>query len=343
MNMANNNVQLKNNPPCGNVSGGFQKVNNGALSSNVGVNNISSHSIFGEYQETENRVTAAFLHILNIGGEDLLRYVLAVANELMPDNEIRIETQLTLSNNSSGSSGKSVFDGIITCDFSFTYIVESKIQENALTQQQVDKYHNSFAEDYPIFALTPDKSIPKTLHQGDIWLSWTQLSDALRDYETENQNDILSYLIEQFTLLLENLGLYDHWQDRVIIVGGAFGEPVALKYNFYACQNNRYFKRAKYLAFAWHNRIDNLFEIIGDPISDTELKQMSDVPQSYFADFEPHYVPSKRLYFKLKKCNTKIHIINDSKDKNDKRCAFTQRQRYTTLEKIKSAKYTSEL
>ncbi len=70
-------------------------------------NRIQSSSIFGEYSIKENRVTAAFLHILDKGGEPLLRYVLGVANESLPDNEIRIGTQQTMTS----TKGKSVFDG----------------------------------------------------------------------------------------------------------------------------------------------------------------------------------------------------------------------------------------
>lgn len=37
---------------------------------------ISTYSIFGEYKQPENRVTAALLHILRIGGECLIKEML---------------------------------------------------------------------------------------------------------------------------------------------------------------------------------------------------------------------------------------------------------------------------
>lgn len=302
---------------------------------------ISSHSIFGEYHGDENKVTAAFLHLLERGGEPLMRYILGVANELLPENEIRIGTQQTCSQK---SVGKSVFDGVISCSFSFTYIVESKIGTNQLTSAQVEKYHDTINdEDAKLFALTSDVSAPQCLRNGDIWLNWTRLVDALRDYETENKDDVLLYLIDQFILLLNNLGLYDEWEKRVIIVGGSFGENVALDYAFYACQNNRYFKRAKYLAFAYKNRIVNLFEIVGEPKNDVDISKEPNIPKEYFTKYEPHYKTDLRELFLLKKIRDDLDIQNDNVDKNGKRCAFVQRQTYTTYDKVITAKFTSEL
>lgn len=304
-------------------------------------NSIISHSIFGEYHGNENQVTAALLHLLERGGEPLIRYVLGVANELMPENEIRIGTQQTCRQK---TVGRSVFDGIITCNFSFTYIIESKIGGNPLTKAQVDKYHDAVEdENAKLFALTSDVTAPKCLQDGDVWLNWTYLVDALRDYEAENKDDVLQYLIDQFILLLNNLGLYDEWEKRVIIVGGSFGENVALDYGFYACQNNRYFKLAKYLAFAYKNRIENLYEIIGGPTNDVDISTVPNIPKDYFTKYEPHYKTELRELFLLKKTNDTIKIQNDNVDKNGRRCAFVQRQTYTTYEKIISAQYTSQL
>ena len=263
--------------------------------------NILTHSIFGDYQGVENRVTAAFLHVLNIGGEPLLRYVLSAVNELLPANEISICTQL----GKTAGIKKMVFDGLISCDFSFSYIIESKVKANALTSQQVNTYRLKNPNSI-LIALTPDATVPSSLNPGDIWLNWTKLADVLISYEDENQDDLLKYLIEQFILLLNNLNLYDDWQNRVIVVGGSWGEPVALKYNFYACQNNRYFKQAKYLAFAYRNKIEHLFEIQGTPQNDIDLSQQQSIPQSYFRQYEPLYKKSPNFLSMVQKCHSHI-------------------------------------
>lgn len=301
-------------------------------------NRIASSSVFGEYSGKENRVTAAFLHILDLGGEPLLRYVLGVANESLPDNEIKIGTQqVTMSN-----KGKSVFDGVISCDFKFDYIIESKVDNNPLTPTQVNKYHQAYKTNHKLFALTSDMVIPKCLHSGDIWLNWTMLVNALKEYNEENENEVLSYLIDQFILLLNNLQLYDEWEKRVIVVGGSFGEDVALNYNFYACQNNRFFRKAKYMAFAFDNHIKNLFEIVDGPYNDRDIQKEQKISPNYFIDKEPFYKVEMRELFWLKKVMD-LNILNDTTDKRGRRSAFTQRQTYTTYDKITKAKLTSEL
>ena len=144
-------------------------------------------------------------------------------------------------------------------------------------------------------------------------------------------------------MLLNNLNLYDEWEKRVIVVGGSFGEDVALKYGFYACQNNRFFRKAKYMAFAYDNRIKYLFEIEnGISKNDVDLTKESKIPQAYFQEKEPHYNQELRELFWLKKV-AELDIVNDTIDRRGRRTAFVQRQVYTTYDKITSAKKTSEL
>ena len=301
--------------------------------------NISTHSVFGEYEGRENQVTAALLHVIRQGGEPLLRYLIDAASGLLPDNDIFIGTQVACKN----QGKKSVFDGVICSRFSFTFVIESKVEKGALTKAQVDKYHDCLkGKDANLLAITPDEKIPQTLHKGDLWLSWDKVVDTLNEYNEENENEVLRYLIDQFVLLLSNLGIYDkEWKERVIIVGGSFGEPVALDFLFYACQSGRYFQRAKYLAFACKNRIAHLFEIVGEPEDDVDIKTR--VPANYFTKYEPNYVPDKRKLFMLKVMSLPKAIQNDNTDKNGKRCAFTQRQKYTTIDRIMNATHTSQL
>lgn len=66
--------------------------------------------------------------------------------------------------------------------------------------------------------------------------------------------------------------------------------------------------------------------------------------KSTFAKKEPLYKPEKRTFFKLKKIEEFSPAIqNDSFGKTGRRIAFTQGQTYTTLERIRKAKVTSEL
>lgn len=296
---------------------------------------ISNYSIFGEYKQPENRVTAALLHILRIGGENLIKEMLREENSSLPDSDIKVETQ--------AGNSESTPDGKLSCNFNFQLFIESKVQPNAINKKQLDRHRKLISPDNDndrLIYITPDNTKPKELGDGELWYSWKKIVDILIRYE--NKNDLLYYLIEQFKLLVENLGLYDYSHDRVIIVGGAYGENVALKYNFYACQNKRSFLPSTYLAFAHKNRIEYLFEIVGEPKDDVNLKHAG-INESYFLDLDPNYHGVRKL-FKLKLIKTFNPVIdNDNKDKNGNRFAFVQRQTYTTSENILNAKYTSDL
>ena len=81
--------------------------------------NISEVSIFGEYKQPENRLTAAFLQILKIGGEPLIREVAHRIGFSIPSSEIDIFTQV--------KEEASVPDGQLECNFTFCLYIESKV------------------------------------------------------------------------------------------------------------------------------------------------------------------------------------------------------------------------
>ena len=304
---------------------------------------ITELSIFGEYKQTENRVTVALLHILKQGDKDLIAYLLSHADKYLPDNEIHVYTQ------TKNNEYSSVPDGILSCNFSFQIIIESKIVTNSIKETQLNSHiQQATTANAFLMYLTPDPIRPAILNNKDIiWFNWQAISDILRKYASDylsgdKTNDICSYLINQFTILLENLHLTEDATNRVIVVGGAFGEEVACKYLFYACQNRRNFKPAKYLAFAHQNRIKYLFEIIDGPHNNIDIADV--VSHEYFDEFEPEYKKIKREYFKLRMIHEFTPAIqNNTTDRNGRRCAFTQGQRYVSYDSIIKAQYTSEL
>jgi hypothetical protein len=54
---------------------------------------IESISIFGEYSQPENRVTAALLQILKAGGEELIRHISHTFGFSLPSSDISITAQ----------------------------------------------------------------------------------------------------------------------------------------------------------------------------------------------------------------------------------------------------------
>ena len=294
---------------------------------------ISSFSIFGEYKQDENRITSALLHIVKNGGEPLINAILESNGFKLPDSEILVETQV--------KEDGSIPDGKISCNFSFNLLIESKIVPNAINIEQLENHKKAITttDDYLLY-LTPDRSKPKELDDNVLWLSWEALVNLLNNFKDDN-NNLLSFLIEQFQILVENKGLIDRLvESRVVIVGGLWGEDIALKYNFYMCPPERNFQKCKYLAFAFNHRIKYLFEILSDE-SNVDLYKRDDVGD-YLLNNPNH--TGERRFFKLKLVHEFTPVIdNDSKDHKGTRCAFTQNRRYTSYDKIMSARKTSDL
>ena len=92
---------------------------------------IENHSIFGSYSQNENRVTAALLQILKVGGTEFISDFIGSIEEVeFPSKEISITTQTGEENN--------IYDGLLECDFSFRIFIESKIGNNKVDEKQLN-------------------------------------------------------------------------------------------------------------------------------------------------------------------------------------------------------------
>ena len=55
---------------------------------------IENHSVFGNYSKTEDKVTAALLQILKVGGTEFISNFIGKIDDIeFPSNEINIVTQ----------------------------------------------------------------------------------------------------------------------------------------------------------------------------------------------------------------------------------------------------------
>lgn len=315
---------------------------------------ISEQSIFSEYKKPEDKVTAALLQVLHYGGHNI---VCSLFEDIdLPSNEINVSPQIV--------EDKSRPDGVVSCDCKYKIFIESKIISGALNsdhgkkQLEANKKLSSPNDAQWVVYITPDEEKPQELEASSeiIWINWQKIVEKLKGYETSD--NLVKFLIDQFCIyvnhivfgnkgrlssrgILSSTEMIDKDQ-RVIIVGGAWGEDVALKYDFYACQEGRYFLPAKYIAFYHKNRIQNIFEI-EDVIESTCLTEDLVGPK-YLVEKEPNYNHKPRKFFKLKYLHSfNPEIRNDTVDKNGKPCAFTYNQRYTTYSAIMNASKTSEL
>lgn len=141
---------------------------------------ISNYSIFGEYKQPENRVTAALLHILRIGGENLIKEMLREEDFSFPDSDIKVETQI--------GNSESIPDGKLSCNFNFQLFIESKVQLNAINQKQLNNHRKKISPDNDndrLIYITPDNTEPKELEDGELWYNWKRIVDNWSNMRTK--------------------------------------------------------------------------------------------------------------------------------------------------------------
>jgi hypothetical protein len=304
---------------------------------------IEDISIFGEYKQAENRVTAAFLQICKVGGEELIRFLTNQLKIQLPSSEISIHSQV--------KGNESVPDGLLKSNFSFNLYVESKIKTNSINTKQLDGHRKQIKNntDFLLY-LTPDEDRPKILEDTH-WANWLTVVNIFNDYLQSSKSDnkqLLEFLVEHFNTLLDNLNLLgSKWNlsnDNVLILAGSWAEGVALNYNYYICQNKRSFRPARYIAFYNNNQIRYIFEVLKSPEDDVDLSNDSKYT-NYIKQAEPNYSPKDlRKVFTLKYIQNIGPIINDNTDKNGRPCPYTYGQpRYSTIDKLNNATRTSQL
>jgi len=314
---------------------------------------IEEISIFGEYKQAENRVTAAFLQICKLGGEELIRFVCDKLGLALPSSEIDIYSQVKGDSNT-------IPDGLLQSNFSFKLYVESKIKPNAINAKQLEGHLTQIkgSENAYLLYLTPDSQKPTILNAKVYWASWHQINQIFSDYINITQStskELLEFLISHFETLLINLDLLNMLNNStntitnnkecdLMVLAGATAEGIALNYNHYICQNKRFFRPVEYVAFYNSSQIRYVFRIIEPPRDNVNLRKIAEL-EKYLLQVEPKYQENDlRKVFKLEFVKEVGPILNDTTDKNGKPCPFTYGQpRYTKLAILEKAKKTSEL
>ncbi len=294
---------------------------------------IEHQSIFGEYNKDEDRVTAALLQILRIGGPELM-------NAVFDDFDICFDAEV---NSQVSGSTKSRPDGEMKANYHL--FIESKIKRWTSSLHNISQLTNHVAlankEHANLLYITVDEKRPKDLdkYPGVFWTNWKEVVERLKKFESTFNNDVMSFLASQFEMLIDNVVFSQNdgftSANRVIIVGGHFAEDIALDYHFYSCQPGRSFREAGYIAFYHKKRIKYVFKIKGTSIQVNSLEEVQDkLPTNYTLstiDKEPH------TFFELEEAEELNEIIHDDFG------PFVQRQRYTSISKLRKAKTTKDL
>lgn len=316
---------------------------------NIEHQNIDQYSIFGEYKAPENRLTVALLQILKKGGEPLIRFFAGEVGFALPSSEIGIFTQV--------KTPTSVLDGLLQSNFSFQLLIESKVVLGSVEPNQRDAHlaHlGKLGENSVLLYLTPDSERPDALPAPIAWANWIRVRDVLKQYREKTEieeAEVLSYLIDEFELFASNLDVLESWggsslarapdaQERVLIVPARDARGIARQFQVYFCQNQRSFKPSRWIAFYALGQIDTLAEVAGPPEDDVVMTERPDLADLAKIQTDPD---APRRLFRLKNVTDVGPIINDLRDKGGKNAAWVMGQRYTTIEKLRRARMTSEL
>lgn len=126
----------------------------------------------------------------------------------LPEKSLKIETQSHIDD----KDIHSIPDGLISCNYAFNIYIESKLSE-AIDSAQLENHYKLLKNDIDdrnkLIYITTHTKRPDILPEEILWTNWTTLMDILNDYQQDVPNPVLTYLIEQFELLITSLGLYD--------------------------------------------------------------------------------------------------------------------------------------
>jgi len=294
---------------------------------------IAYQSIFGEYHKEEDRVTAALLQILRIGGPDLM-------NAVFDDFDISFDAEV---NSQVKGETKSRPDGELKAKYHL--LIESKIRKWTSSSHNLAQLKNhvnlSRIEGASLLYITADDKKPTDIakYPEVFWTNWQEVVLRLKKFKSDFNNDVMSFLASQFEMLIDNIVFSKHdgmsKANRVIIVGGHSAEGIAYQYHFYSCQPDRTFRDASYIAFYHQKRIIYVFKIKTKQDVSSLEDVRSKIPMNYTLtdeDKKPH------TFFELEPAEILNNMVV-----HKQAGPFVQRQRYTSIEKLRKAACTDDL
>ena len=323
-----------------------------------------SNKLFSSYKQGENRVTGTILAVF----ERLNFHI--VESILKKCTDFEDEQLLNFTNQAKTTNSNSVPDGLISANFNF--YLETKTSEGSLNPTQLQQHLKLVKKGKKLIYLTPHHTQPSSLKNKKIyWLNFQHLKEyiesTIQEEEkiiTEREKYLLYELLDFFNA--ENL-LTEGAEKRVLIIPASNAIKEYDKKEVYICQKNRTFQPSHNIAFYYKNQIEKIIPKVYAYIDEVNLayekyeNYQKDI--FYFDETKKNYVKQKLA--ELSKTWNKEHvrkililskkdsedtiklsepIVNDSKNVDGTRTvAFTQNQRYSTIDKIKIATKTSEL
>jgi hypothetical protein len=329
--------------------------------------------LFSTYTQGENRVTASILAVFERISFALVEQILQA---LLGEPEIAL---LTYRNQPPGPS--SVPDARIRA--SFSYWLEVKIAPGAVDAGQLKRHLEALkcepaVDTQRLLLLTPDGEAPVALEElGDprvAWASFDDLRAALEDALHLNDDPAADrhvaseherWLLRELVRFLISEGLVARAAGRVLVVPARSALPEYRAIHAYICQPNRTFQPASHMAFyaeskihPWVPRIFDSVESVvlsrdgieaEESLSDDQRQRLLDL-LDYVRQHTPARIgePHKVVFLTAPGHDDTLElehpIVNDLTSASGRTVAFTQNQRYVSLDALQWApKTTSEL
>ena len=338
-------------------------------------------SIFSTYKQGENRVTSTIIEVLRNLPINVVERFLGMfiddnqkdffqfQNQIkgagsIPDAEISSDFKIVFETKTARGSinetqlGKhlELLDEVnkIRCEIS-KFIDEKYKYE--LKSEEINR------SEAILVYLTPDHEAPALLNDKKV--VWKSFKDV---YELINElfDDPVLILSERDQFLLRNLqeffeaeGLLP-LEDEVVIVAASTAWPLYEKFQLYICQNKRSFRKTRYMGFYANGGVKREIAPIIDQFDDVEFTEdaiRNNASLSYELQqrllnvlakddgYRNHTFQVTDLKENEENALEKLDqvITNDLTNDNDRGYAYTQGQRYTTLENLRSVKTTGEL
>lgn len=312
-------------------------------------------NIFSTYSTGENRVTASILAVLQ--SLSLQRTQRLIGMLLQSDFElVRFENQ-------PAKGGKGVPDASIVS--SVRLLIETKRVPNSVDLKQLQQHLKRFDGTSEIIklllVLTPDDQCPQAVHQLDdqrvVWSSFAALDQAINDLIGDDQEIVSEreeFLLRELQAMLLNEGLVATAND-VVVVAARDAWPEYNAYHAYICQADRPFRPVQRMAFYTQGQIFPLVPKIREIHHNVEM-----TPEKHKGELRAlinrllietprrEKGQANKIMF-LSAPNSPETVVLGGPIKNDivaesgKTIAYTQSQRYTSLERLRAVMKTSEL
>ena len=316
--------------------------------------------LFSTYRQGENRVTATLLAVLQ---RLSLPNIDRILQALLEDAAFGL---VTFDNQPKGR--ESVPDARIGTGSAIW--IETKRERNKVSIHQVKSHLKSLRPSENLLLLTPDDEAPEGLDDQVAWSNFRTLAGAVENIlgdENDPPSEREAFLLREFILMLQQDGLLDSMEPRVMVLGARFAWPMYNKLSVYRCSTNKpmqSLRESDHMAFYAAGKIQPLVPRIKSVIESIDMSQQEEIAflegsQKRLAEELQEKIDHHKLShefgqaFKVmflsepgddETVKLKGPIINDKKDKNGKTTPFTFGQpRYVTLESLEKASKTSEL